>query len=107
MDGLPLNLKHHMAVECYKDIYQQLDFLRHREKAFIAWICPHLNERTVSKGEYLQYAGGKFNNIYFIMSGECAYVMREYSSVPFLKLVTGTNFGAIDIVAACLTTQKI
>lgn len=86
----------------YRPIYEGIDILADKDKTFISWICPLLNERHLNPEETLQYEGGKINAIHFIKEGSCAYVLRAYAQTPFMKLAERTHFGIIDIIAACI-----
>ena len=47
MSELPYKLRIDLAMEIHKNIYVNIDFFKHRDKSFIAWVGPLLKPLNV------------------------------------------------------------
>ena len=80
VEKLPINLKQEVTLVIYEPVYTNVDFLKGKSNHFLAWICPILKSRIAQQGEYIFYEGDMFNNIYFLKSGTCSYVLPKYTN---------------------------
>ena len=42
------------------------------------------------------------NQIYFLKSGDCGYVLPKYRNLKYIAVSNGQYFGVLDIVSTCI-----
>jgi hypothetical protein len=103
VDDLPHNLKVETSRYLHEDTHQAIVFLREKSDGFIAWICPLLRPRLVSDNEEIFFENSDINQIYFLKSGECGFVLtKKYNNAKYIDITQGSNFGVIDIIGSLL-----
>ena len=80
VEDLPIDLKTPLSICIYREVYDNVDFLKDRQPDFIAWICPLLQSRVASPAECIYYENDELNEIYFLKSGEANYVLPRYGN---------------------------
>jgi hypothetical protein len=81
---------------------KQTDFLSKKDSTFIAWICPNLKPRHVNMHETIYWENDELNEVYFLMQGECDYVLPKFQNRSFLKIIEHSYFGTVDFMAALI-----
>lgn len=82
----------------YRDLYENVDFLKFKNKKFISWICPMLKTRVAAPREAIFYEGEEQQCVYFLTKGLAEYVLPQYNNQPYIKIVQHTCFGLTDII---------
>lgn len=105
MDDLPQGLKVEVALYIHEKTYQKIGFLNNRSDSFIAWVCPLLRPYLNLEKQYIFFEGDDVPQIYFLMSGECGYVLPKHSNIKYINFTVGSRFGVIDIIGSILSIQ--
>ena len=74
-----------------------------KRERFISWMCPILKIKVTAPKECIFYENDLLDDVYFLKSGSCNYVLPRYSNHPFLRITEYTTFGHVDFVAALLS----
>lgn len=101
VEELPHNLKNELSIHIYETLYKEVEFLNEKSEIFISWICPMMKGSVATPNEYIFYEGDEIQNIYFLRSSNCYYVLPKYSNAKYIRITKGTYFGIIDIIAGC------
>ena len=86
VEDLPLDLKTPLSIHIFKDLYNNVDFLRGKTTQFITWICPLLKTRVSGPFECIYYEGDQLNEVYFLKSGQCNYTLPKFSNCPYIRI---------------------
>jgi hypothetical protein len=108
MSELPYKLRIDLAMEIHKNIYINIDFFKHRDKSFIAWVGPLLKPLNVQEQEYIIKEGEDikeskiYNNssflVFFMINGVAGYVLPRFENTVYIKIEKGDHFGHVDLV---------
>ena len=101
IEDLPHNLRTDLSIYIYEKVYQQVDFLKKKTKAYISWICPLLKPLVTTPKEYVFYEGDEVTRIFFLKNGSCNYVLPKFTNTKYIQVSEGSVFGVIDIIASC------
>ena len=83
----------------YKKTAKTIHFFRKKKDVnFIVWICPLLKPLMLIEDTFVFKEGDGISAIYFLETGEAAYVLPRYDSFPYINIEKGDSFGIIDIV---------
>lgn len=82
-------------------------FLQDKKISFIAWICPLLKQRFVLGNEIVYFEGDQINNIYFMKSGTCSFVLPKYENAKYINVSLGYHFGMEDLVQSVISNEEI
>jgi hypothetical protein len=102
INDLPHNLRTPISIYVYKNLYNKVDFLKNKDGQFIAWICPLLKSRIATSDEVIYYEGDPLENVYFLKTGQCFYVLPKYGNTPYIRIEDHTCFGLTDIIVALM-----
>jgi hypothetical protein len=97
MDELPYKLKVELAMEIHKRIYETINFLKFKEKSFIAWIGKLLRPINVQEQEYIIKEGEEVTEVYFLVQGIAGFVLPRYENTVYIKIEEGDHFGHQEI----------
>ena len=56
----------------------------------------------VHANEYIYQEYDEVDNMYFLKSGECGYVIAKYRNSKYIDIPTAYHFGVIDIIGSVL-----
>ena len=98
MDELPHKLKIDLAMEIHKDIYQNVDFFKGKDRQFIFWAGPLLKPQLFSEQQYIFKEGDDIKEIYFLTNGTAGFVLPIFNNVVYIQIEKGDKFGLIDLV---------
>ena len=85
----------------YSNQLASIDFFKRKSPKFIATVAPLLKPLKVCKGEHIYLQGDSLDGIYFIKSGEAAYVEpRGEADLTFAHIYAGSFFGDVDFTAS-------
>ncbi|TNV87319.1 hypothetical protein FGO68_gene17715 [Halteria grandinella] len=93
MDELPYKLRVELAMEIHKKIYETINFLKFKEKSFIAWIGKLLRPVNVQEQEYIIKEGEEVTEVYFLVQGMAGFVLPRYDNTVYIKIDEGDHFG--------------
>ncbi len=95
-----------MQLSCilHKDIMDSVPFFKDKPKSFLAAICPAFRPMKVAKGEFIFMEGDPADEsnphisfslkllleVFFLKSGQVAYVIPKYHNFKFLKIREGS-----------------
>ena len=88
----------------HEQTYSKIFFLNNRSDSFIAWVCPMLRPYLNLENQYIFFEGDDVPQIYFLMSGECGYVLPKHKNIKYINFTMGNQFGVIDIVGSVLNS---
>ena len=100
VEDLPLELRKPLSMLIFQELYENVEFLKNKSPNFLAWICPLMTSRVAQPNEIIYYENDDLNEIFFLKSGSCNYVLPRFGNTPFIKIVECTCFGLVDFVAA-------
>jgi hypothetical protein len=89
IEDLPMKLKIELLLLMHQSRYSTVEYLREKEKCFIAWVAPLLKPMNFQDSEYIYSQGeevdyGKFLwitlKVYFIIEGQVGYVLPRYDN---------------------------
>ena len=60
--------------------------------------APRFKAIRFNRGDYLFKKGNPNEDVYFLLSGEVAFILPEYADAPFITLTKGEYCGDIDFV---------
>jgi len=95
---LPPHLQIKLSMEIHRNIYQKIDFFKHKPKEFIAWCVPMLISVHFHCEQNIYSEGDSINNMYFIEKGSSAFVLPRYQNAAYIVVERGDYFGVIDLV---------
>ncbi|CDW85072.1 UNKNOWN [Stylonychia lemnae] len=98
MDDLPNGLKTKLAVEANHQLCDSIDFLKRQDQQFILWVFPLLKPFFVPQYDYIYKDGDEILEIYFLESGEAAFVLQKFIDDIYINIEQGNYFGDIDLV---------
>ena len=98
LDSLDSRLK----LEVYRHMYgytkERIQFFsKNSDPEFTAWICPLLKSRLFIEDMPVFREMETLQAIYFLESGEVAYVLPQYQNRVYVKVAESETFGNIDI----------
>jgi len=65
----------------------------------VTWLCPLLKSNFVLEDDYVFYEDrDTFEAMYFIGSGDAAYVLPFRKNIVYAQMTTGQEFGHIDMI---------
>ena len=102
VDDLPQNLKVEVSLFIHEQTYKKISFLKNRSDSFIAWVCPLLKPYLNLEDQYIFFEGDDVHQVYFLMKGECGFVLPKHNDAKYIELAVGNHFGVIDIVGSIL-----
>ncbi|CDW84852.1 UNKNOWN [Stylonychia lemnae] len=98
MDDLPNGLKTKLAVEANHQLCDSIDFLKRQDQQFILWVFPLLKPFFVPQYDYIYKDGDEILEIYFLESGEAAFVLQKFIDDIYINIEQGNYFGDIDLI---------
>jgi CRP-like cAMP-binding protein len=54
------------------------------------------------ENSYIFFEGDEVKNIWFLMKGECGFVLPNHGNLKYIDIASGQYFGVIDIVGSCM-----
>jgi CRP-like cAMP-binding protein len=75
-----------MAMEMHKDIYETIEFFKHRPSDFLAWCVPMLKEMSFAEDEYIYSEGESVNYLYFIENGRSGFVLPRFDNAIYIVI---------------------
>ena len=107
LNELPAHLKVELTNIMYSHQLASIDFFKRKSPKFIATVAPLLKPLKVCKGEHIYLQGDSLDGIYFIKSGEAAYVEpRGDADLTFAHIYAGSFFGDVDFTASTSLTES-
>jgi CRP-like cAMP-binding protein len=103
VDDLPQGLKVELSLFIHEQTYKKISFLKDRSDGFIAWVCPLLRPYLNLESNYIFFEGDDVPQIYFLMDGECGFVLPKHDNIKYINVTVGNHFGLIDIVGSILS----
>lgn len=82
----------------HQDLVKTIKFFKHKSPHFIAFIMPFLRPVKSDQGQYIFKEGDPVDEIYFLSSGQAAYVLPNYSDAVYVIIEAGYYFGEIDFI---------
>ena len=96
---LPKGLKYEIAMGMYQGAIKTLPFFQDKNEVFIATIVPFLLPSLAIGGSMVYQEGEYADEVYFIVTGRCAVVVRvEGLYAPVKKLQRGAYCGEIEVI---------
>ena len=89
----------------YKDLFNTIYLLRHKNTSFLAWICPLFKPLVIDEGKYTYFEGDCVDCIHFIMKGECCMVLPKHDNTKYVKIGVGDVMGVTDIIGSAIKSQ--
>lgn len=105
VDELPEGLKVEVSLFIHEQTYKKITFLSNRSDSFIAWICPLLRPCLNLENQYIFFEGDDVPQIYFLMNGECGFVLPKHENTKYIDMTIGAHFGVTDIVGSVLSNK--
>jgi hypothetical protein len=102
VDDLPQSLKVEVSLFIHEQTYKRVYFLKNRTDSFIAWICPILKPYLNLENEFIYFEGDDVTQIYFLLNGECGFVLPKHKNVKYINFNQGIHFGIVDIIGSVL-----
>jgi cyclic nucleotide gated channel, plant len=88
---LPQNLKLELSYLIHKDIINMFTFFKNKPRDFMSYCGPLLRPVKILKGEYIYVEGDPIDEIYFLIKGQVAMVLKKYSGdIPYVSIDPGT-----------------
>ena len=56
--------------------------------------------------QYVYQEDDQVDNIYFMKSGECGFVIPKYDNKKYIDIPIGYHFGVIDIIGSILSLDN-
>lgn len=100
---LPHKLKTEVSLYVYEQRYNKIKFFRNRNVSFILWMCPILKPQIYTEHQYVYLENERIQEMYFLITGEAAFVLPRYKGAKYIIIREGNHFGIIDIVGSCQT----
>ena len=98
MGELPYKLRIELAFRIHQKMLSDVKFFQEKPKDFIAFVGHRLRPIRVKRGQYIYKQGEPVLEIYFLTSGEAAFVLTQCDDLAFLIIEAGDVFGIIDLV---------
>ena len=99
MHSLPLSLKYKLAAEIHKDVLDSIPFFRkteHKSKLFLSWVGHRLVPRYFAGYQHIYEENEELSSIFFVTSGEIAYVMPMHNNAVYYTVKKGAIIGFED-----------
>lgn len=97
LSELPEKLRVELTTTMYEDELSKIAFFADRSPQFLAAVAPLLKPTVFERGEYVYLKGDPLDCVYFLRSGEAAYVERKREAdLIFAVNKPGSYFGDID-----------
>ena len=98
VEELPYKLRIELAYRIHQKIWSCVNFFKEKPKDFIAFVGHRLRPIRIKRGHYLYKKDDPVLEIYFMTSGEAAFVLPECDDLAFLMIEAGDVFGITDLV---------
>ena len=95
---LPASLRVELSIEMHQEMITRIPFFQNKPAQFIAFIGPLLKPMKIFEGEYIYTEGDPIENIYFLVKGSAALVLRDYNDLAYIYIDEGYYFGEIDLL---------
>ena len=82
-------------------------FSQHDNSNFTEWVCPLLKSRLFIEDLPIYREMEEIQAIYFLESGEVAYVLPRYQNRVFVTVSESETFGTVDIAFRFLELEKL
>jgi len=76
----------------------RIPFFQDKPPHFIAFVGPLLRPVKVFQGEYIYVEGDPIDDIFFLVKGSAALVLRQFSDLAYVYVDEGFYFGEIDLL---------
>lgn len=86
VEELPHKLKMQVSLYIYEQRYSRINFFKGKSPSFILWLCPLLKPQYFSENQNIFIEGDPVNEIFFIISGTCAFVLPSFKNTPYIKI---------------------
>ena len=100
IEELPHNLKIIVSLYIYEQRYCKIKFFKNRTPSFISWVCPLLKPQYYTDNQNVYTEGDSVNEIFFLIAGECNFVLPSFKNVAYISIKVGNTFGVLDIVGS-------
>lgn len=100
MENLPHNLKIQVSLYIYEQRYNRIAFFKDRTPSFVSWMCPLLKPHYFQEDQNIFTEGDSVEEIYFMISGKCSFVLPSFKNTPYISINIGSYFGEMDIVGS-------
>ena len=97
LNGLPMSVKHEVAMSIYSQAVAKFPFFTTRGNSFVGAIALFLELQNYAAGDIIWNAGEATHGIYFITNGKITYMIPE-KEVKFSTLHEGQYFGDIELI---------
>lgn len=98
---LPYRLRMEVALYIYEEKFNDMKFLKQiQQPSFLSWLCPLLKPVFLTSDQYISMEGDDIKGVYFMMSGQGAYVLPVFANTAYITVAVGDNFGLSDILGA-------
>ena len=67
-------------------MYASVIFFNNKEESFVVWIGTVIRPMNVEESEYIFYDGEPIIEMYFMVKGKAAYVLRRYFNKPYIDI---------------------
>lgn len=98
MEELPHKLKTELAVAIHAKMYSAVLFFHNKEKSFVAWVSTVIHPLNIQENEYIFKEGEDIIEMYFLASGEAAYVLPRFDNMDYKIIKKGKHFGHLDLL---------
>lgn len=100
IEELPHNLKIIVSLYIYEQRYCKIKFFKNRTPSFISWVCPLLKPQYYTENQNVYTEGDSVSEIFFLIAGECNFVLPSFKNVAYISIKVGNTFGVMDIVGS-------
>ena len=66
-------------------------------------MCPLLKPHYFQEDQNIFTEGDSVEEIYFLISGKCNFVLPSFKNTPYISISFGSYFGEMDIVGSAQT----
>ncbi len=108
LSELPQTLSIELSNIMYSQELKGVNYFNLKKPKFVASVAPLLKPVKVCKGEYIFIKGDALDGVYFIKSGEAAYVERRpQADLVFHREGPGSHFGDVDYAASSQDNESV
>ena len=92
-----------VALYIYEEKFNRMKFLKQiQQPSFLSWLCPLLKSVFLTSDQYISMEGDDIKGVYFMMSGEGAYVLPVFANTAYITIEVGEHFGLSDIIGSSI-----
>jgi hypothetical protein len=91
LSKLPQKLQEEFSYVLHKEKVLQFPFFRNKPRKFVTHISPYLKLIKIFEGDYIYEEGDPADNVYFLVNGSAAFVLKHSEDIPFLRFEEGNK----------------